>query len=102
MSIFALLRTLGMPCAYGCFRDKTDPPFIVYTGNGQDQYHADNSVYAKKNGYTCEYYFRKKDEAKENAIESAFIENGWMFSKSEDNFVEDENVFVIYYDVWEI
>lgn len=102
MNLYALLKTLGIPCAYGCFKSKQTPPFIVYLGNGQDHYLADDQVYARKNTYRCEYYFRMKDESKEDAIEEALISNGFVFSKSEDTFIEDENVFVIYYDVWEI
>lgn len=101
MKIYDVLKSLGIPCAYGMFKDRQNPPFIVYLGNGQDQFHADDTVYSKTNLYQCEYYFKKKDEDEENEIEEAFLENGYIYSKSEDVFVEDENVFVIYYDVWE-
>lgn len=101
MKIYDVLKTLGIPCAYGLFKDKQVPPFIVYLGNGQNQFHADDTVYSKTNLYQCEYYFKKKDEAKEDKIENAFLGNGYMFSKSEDVYIGDEKVFCIYYDIWE-
>ena len=101
MKIYDVLKSLGIPCAYGMFKDRQTPPLIVYLGNGQDQFHADDTVYSKTNLYQCEYYFKKKDEDKENEIEEAFLSNGYIYSISEDVFVEDENVFVIFYDVWE-
>ena len=102
MTIYEVLTTLGIPCAYGLFKDRQTPPFIVYLGSGQSQFHADDTVYHKTNTYTCEYYFSMKDEARESAIEDAFVFNGYMYTKSEDVYIEDEKVFVIYYDVWEI
>ena len=46
-----------------------------------------------------EYYFTQKNEANETAIEDALLENGFLYEKSEDVYIEDENVFVIYYNI---
>ena len=101
MKIYSLLQTLGLPCAYGFFKNRQEPPFIIYLGNGQNQYHADNTVYDKTELYRCEYYFKKKDEDLESEIEDAFLAGGYLYDKSEDVYIEDEKVFVIYYDLWE-
>lgn len=101
MRIFDVLKTTGLPCAYGFFKTKQTPPFLVYLGSGQSQFHADDTVYDKTNTYQVEYYFKKKDEAAEESIESALLENGYIYTKSEDTYIEDESVFVIYYDTWE-
>ena len=97
MSIYQVLQSTGLPCAYSHFKKKQSPPYIVYIGNGQDVFEADNTHYWKQNTYQVEYYFTTKNEANEAAIEDALLENGYLYDKSEDVYIEDEGVFVIYY-----
>ncbi len=97
MTIYQTLQSTGLPCAYSHFKKKQSPPYIVYIGNGQEVFEADNTHYWKQNSYQVEYYFTTKDESNEEAIESALLENGFLYEKSEDIYIEDEEVFVIYY-----
>lgn len=97
MTIFQTLQSTGLPCAYSHFKKKQSPPYIVYIGNGQEVFEADNTHYWKQNTYQVEYYFTTKNEQNEEAIESALLENGFLYEKSEDIYIEDEGVFVIYY-----
>jgi len=97
MTIFQTLQSTGLPCAYSHFKKKQSPPYIVYIGNGQDVFEADNTHYWKQNTYQVEYYFTTKNESNEEAIETALLDNGFLYDKSEDVYIEDEGVFVIYY-----
>lgn len=97
MSIYATLQSTGLPCAYSHFKTPQTPPYIVYIGNGQDVLNADNTHYWRRNTYQVEYYFTTKDESNEAAIEDALLENGFIYEKSEDVYIEDQDVFVIYY-----
>ena len=97
MSIYQVLQSTGLPCAYSHFKKKQSPPYIVYIGNGQDVFEADNTHYWKQNTYQVEYYFTTKNESNEEAIETALLDNGFLYDKSEDVFIEEEGVFVIYY-----
>ena len=100
MTLFELLQTLNIPCAYSHFKDENapkHPPYIVYLGAGQDDTAADNEYIYKRNRYQVEYYFTEKNEEQENAIEKLFVDNGYLYEKSEDVYIEDEGVFVIYY-----
>lgn len=97
MSIFEVLQSTGLPCAYSHFPEHTLPPYIVYIGNGQETLDADNTHYWKRNSYQIEYYFTEKNEANEAAIEDALLAGGFLYDKSEDVYIEDENVFMIYY-----
>ena len=99
MSIYQTLQTTGLPCAYSHFRTKQSPPYIVYIGSGQDVFEADNTHYYKENTYQVEYYFTTKDESNEASIEDALLEAGYLYEKSEDVYIEDQGVFVIYYYV---
>ena len=47
-----------------------------------------------------EYYFTKKDEVAEDALEEALLAGGFLYEKSADVFDESESVWVIYYSVW--
>ena len=99
MSIYQTLQTTGLPCAYSHFRTKQSPPYIIYIGSGQDVFEADNTHYYKENTYQVEYYFTTKDESNEASIEDALLGAGYLYEKSEDVFIEDQGVFVIYYYV---
>ena len=99
-TIFELLRETGLPAAYGTIRTETDPPFLVYLGAGQERSFADNTIYYRKNTYQIEYYFRKKDSSAEDSLEALFLLNGWIYDKSEDAYIDGQDLYVIYYDVW--
>ena len=99
MTIYEALQSTGLPCAYSHFKKPQDPPYLVYIGNGQDVLEADNTHYWRRNTYQVEYYFAKKNEAAEASIEDALLAAGFMYEKSEDIYIEDQGVFVIYYYV---
>ncbi len=93
------LTSTGLPCAYSHFKKPVTPPFIVYLGNGQTTFGADNTWHYTNNQYQIEYYFTEKNEANEKAIEEALLRDGFNYDKSEDSFIESEGLFVIYYYV---
>lgn len=97
MSIYSTLQGTGLPCTYSHFKTDQAPPYIVYIGNGQNVMDADNTHYWKENTYQVEYYFTTKNESNEAAIENALLGSGFLYEKSEDIYIEDEDVFVIYY-----
>ena len=97
MTIYQTLQSTGLPCAYSHFRTKIEPPFIVYIGNGQNVMDADNTHYWRENTYQVEYYFTEKNEENEAVIEDKLLENGFLYEKSGDVYIEDEGIFVIYY-----
>ena len=95
--IFETLQRTGLPCAYSHFKKPQTPPYIVYIGNGQNQMRADDTRYWHENTYQVEYYFEKKNESNEEAIEEALVADGYLFEKSEDIYLEQDDVFLIYY-----
>ena len=97
--IYETLQSTNLPCAYSHFRKKQEPPYIVYIGNGQEIFEADNTHYWKTNSYQVEYYFTEKDEAEEAKIEKALLDNGFRYDKSGDVYIEEEGIFVIYYQI---
>ena len=99
MSIYSTLQGTGLPCGYSHFKTDQTPPYIVYIGNGQNVMDADNTHYWRRNQYQIEYYFTTKNEQNEASIEDALLAAGYLYEKSEDIFIEDQGVFVIYYYV---
>lgn len=100
MTIQEVLQSTNLPVRYSHFTTPQDPPFLVYLGDGQTHVAADNRYILKRNIYQVEYYFTKKNESLEEAVETALEENGFLFDKSEDTFISDENMFVIYYTAY--
>ena len=99
MSIYQTLQSTGLPCAYSHFKKAQDPPYIVYIGSGQNYMDADNTHYYRQNTYQVEYYFTTKNETNEASIENALLAAGYNYTKSEDVYIQEEDVFVIYYQI---
>lgn len=97
MSIVETLQATGLPCAFSHFKEKTEPPFLVYLQSGQDQFSADDTRFYHRNTYQVEYYFKTKSPGAEAAIEEALLAGGFRFTRSEDIYLDEEGVFVIYY-----
>lgn len=97
MTIYQTLQSTGLPCVYSHSKTPVTPPYIAYIGNGQNVLDADNTHYWRQNTYQVEYYFTTKNEQNEASIEDALLGAGYLYDKSEDIYLEDQGVFVIYY-----
>lgn len=97
IDINSILEGTGIPVAYGLHRSKTPLPYIVWLGSGQDTFQADNTHYHRENSYQIELYFKIKNPSLEEQIEQILLDNGLLYEKSEDVYIEDEGVFMIYY-----
>lgn len=98
-NIYSILKSTGLDCVYSHFEENHALPYIAYIGAGQDTAAADDTYYWKENSYQIEYYFKDKNEANEEAIEQALTDAGFLYQKSEDTYIEDQGVFVIYYTI---
>lgn len=99
MTIYEVLQSTGLPCVYSHFKKAQSPPYITYIGTGQNAEPADNTLYWRENTYQVEYYFTEKNPVLEESIENTLLGNGYIFSKSEDVYIESEGVFVVYYSI---
>lgn len=98
-TVFRLLETLGLPVVYGIHTERPDTlPYLALLGDGQYQFPADDTYYYKQELYQAEYYFRKKDPEMEQRIEQLLLDNGYLYDKSEDTYLNDQGVFLIYYN----
>lgn len=99
MTIYNLISTLKKPVAYGYHSKPQTLPYFCIIGSGQEQFQADNTYYTKKDNWQIEYYFIEKDPDFEHDIEDLLLDYGYKYEKSEDIYIEEEDVFVIYYDI---
>ena len=97
--INTILEEVGIPVAYGVFREKTPLPYIVWLGGGQEHFSADNTYYTREDNYQIELYFKLKDPVIEAQLEQILLDNGLHYEKSEDVYTDDEGVFLVYYNV---
>ena len=97
--ILDTLKKTKLPVRYSHFKREQEPPYLIYIGDGQEGFKADNTIYDKQNNYQIEYYFAKKDEKTEAVIEQTLLDDGYIYEKSDDIFLDDEGIFLIYYHV---
>lgn len=103
MNIFDQIeQRTGLKVVYAYYNEvggqPLKPPYCSYIGAGQSNFEADDTYYYSRNQKQLEYYFTKKSTAMETNIESVLLENGLLYEKSDDVYIEDQGVFVIYYN----
>ena len=65
----AALDTSGYPTVYGSFKDRVEPPYIVFIRPTADTVSSDYKVHGKYQNYNIELYTNKKDLAAEKKLE---------------------------------
>lgn len=97
MTFYETIQAMDIPSIYGTYKAEKPVPYISYTGDGQEIFFADNGAYHRVNLYQIVYYYAKKDERKEDAIEESLLENGYTYEKSSDFYDSSEKVYYIIY-----
>lgn len=97
MNLLDTLKKTGLPIAYFKFSKLQTLPFIVYRGNGQNSFAADDTYLHKVNTYIVEYYFDRKNEALEADLEKILLEDSFNYEKSPDVYIQSEDIYVIYF-----
>lgn len=104
MNLKSILDETGLPVAYDHFTetDQTpipELPFIVYREEESDNLNADNTVYHRVQDYTIELYTATKDLKQEEELELVLLANELPFSTSGTLWIEEEKMFLKYYEV---
>lgn len=104
-TFYETMKEFNLPIEYGRITNsKTKPPFLIYMESGRDFFFYDNSQNVKKRNFRLELYFTQKNDELEERLEKFLKDNGFIFTVSEDIYIDSENIFVIYYEVeqkWE-
>ncbi|MBR3376112.1 MAG: hypothetical protein IKG44_00255 [Mogibacterium sp.] len=95
------LENTGIYTAYFEIESERQAPYIIWRGNGQNNFIADDTFYFKMgNTYEVDFYFLVKSEEVEEVIEQALLDAGFLYSKGEDLRDENTKEFLIIYSVW--
>lgn len=94
-----VLESTGLPARYSHFENPQEPPFLVYIGDGQDDFSADNLNYWHQNTYSVQYIYKTKAPAMETMIEDTLTAAGLRWEKSEDVSLDSEGVYYIEYTI---
>lgn len=84
---------------YGSAPVGTKLPYLVGNDTQSDNFSADSKVFSKLNNFQLEFYSLKKDEAKEEAIETILDSLGLFYDKTE-SYDEDQTFYLITYTFW--
>lgn len=93
----AIKQRTGTDWTYSHFENGHSLPYIAYIGSGQHRFQAADTMYWRSDTYQVELYFRYKNPALEAAIEDAIIAAGWTYEKSDDAYLDDEGIHLIYF-----
>ncbi len=104
MNLKTILDETGLPVAYDHFTetDQTpipELPFIVYREEESAHLNADNTIYHRVQDYSIELYTKIKDPELEDELELVLLANDLPFSTSATLWIEEEKMFVKYYEV---
>lgn len=99
MTLYQLLSTLNIPVSYGLFTNPPALPYLCIIGAGQEHFEADSTYYVKRDNWQIELYFKVKDPDVEESIEDLLLSNGYKYEKSEDVYIENEGIFMVFYDI---
>ena len=97
-TLFALLKTTGLPVAYHHFVSPPSPPYIVYLFSYSSNFGADNKVYSNNLNYHVELYTEHKEPTTEKLIEDLFDEHDIYWEKTE-TYIESEGLYQVLYEI---
>lgn len=101
--LFTALKSLGMPVAYGEFKNTPEnpappPPFITYQFAYSGDLMADNQNCIERSNFQVELYTIKKDLAREKLVQDKLKELYLPYRKFE-TWLDSENLRQVIYEI---
>ena len=95
-----VLKSTGLPVAYGYFNEKNAPalPCITYEVAYSNNFAAENQVYKKIQHVDIFLWTSKKDLAAEEALENA-LDSAFLVYQSTETYLSAEKAYQIIYEV---
>ena len=97
-TLFALLKTTGLPVAYHHFTSPPSPPYIVYLFSYNSNFGADNKVYDAAKNFQVELYTKTKDLASEKLIEDA-LNGADVYWEKTEMYIDSEGLYQVLYEI---
>lgn len=89
----------GLPFAYRAWKNGHALPFGVFYFERDTPFAADGVVYTKKTRYALELYTAEKYPGAEQQLETALTAAGIFYSKSEEIYIDDEQMQYVIYEI---
>ena len=104
MTFYEVLEMTGYPVAYGYFEENEAPelPYIVYMQDEYETIYLDDEAIYELPTYSVEYYFDRKSPENEKLLEQALKDHGYRYDRGSEEFISDEKMFCITYDVYSL
>ena len=87
------------PTRYSHFSSVQAPPFICYLDDGEDNFHADNTILVEGTLINVELYTKTKDLTAERKIKDLFKLNEIPYVKGPTIFIESEGLFLTTFSI---
>lgn len=95
----SILDASGIPFAYREWKKGHALPFGVFYFEQDNPFAADGVVYTKTTRYALELYTAEKDPNAEKGLESALTAAGIFYSKTDETYIDDEQMFYVIYEI---
>jgi hypothetical protein len=92
-----IIESLGIPCAYGYFRDKKPPAYIVYSETMRNAIYADGIVVYAEPFIMLQLYTKTRSLATERLIEGALSANKIAYDSPDYEFDESQEIHIATY-----
>lgn len=94
-----VLDQYDLPSSFSHFSEPQQPPFITWTCPQTNNFNADNAVYQTIPVLEIELYSRVDILEEEKKLESYLSENGIVWDKTSETWIDDEKVMMTVYEV---
>ena len=91
-----MLASSGLPVAYRAFESITNPPFIIWMSDADNNFAADGKVFFSAHQIRIELYTTKVDVESETALENALSEH---FYTKERIYIDEEKMYETIYEL---
>lgn len=92
-----IVSGIGLPYAYGSFKEKQPPAYIVYYETMRNAIYADGIVVYAEPFITLQLYTKTRSIANERLIEGALSANKIAYDSPDYEFDESQNIHIATY-----
>lgn len=88
----------GYPTVYGSFKERVEPPYIVFIRPSNENVSSDKKVYGKFQNYNIELYTKQKDLVAEKKLEDILGPIDPEYDTLEV-YIDTEKLFMVTYSI---
>lgn len=94
-----ILEGYDIPSSFSHFSHPVQPPFLIWRCPQTNNFNADNAVYHVISAMEIELYSRVDVPAEELRLETYLTENGIVWDKTSETWIDEEKVMMTVYEI---